>query len=168
MIPKYQHILTQCLSFIAITLCLSSSLALANNEYTSIEWQQLRAEDWIPPIIQPAPSKDHEHPPVDQASLVSKLDQKNIKIPGYLIPVTFTDNIVSEFILVPFLEEHVKTHMHHEANQMIYVKLNKGFTVTNRYQPIWVQGKLSLQSQHSDEGLTGYTLTQASAEPYKY
>ena len=153
-------------SFLFCVLC--TPFVFASDSYHSIEWDELRAKEWQPPIIQPDPSDEHSAHEVDPRSLVQSLNETNIKIPGYLIPIRYEKNIVHEFILVPFLEEHVKAHMHHDANQMIYVSLKEGFPVHNRFVPFWVKGKLTLNTTQTDEGVTGYLLSQATAELYEY
>lgn len=133
--------------------------------YTELEWVDLVPRDWEPPILQPDPTED---PHVDPKSLVAVVHQQDIKLPGFMQPVKFSGNSVSEFVLVPFLKHHVKTHRHHAPNQMIYVTLAQPLTVTNAYQPIWVSGKMLLKSVDTEEGLTGYTLENAMVEAYIY
>ncbi len=116
-------------------------------------------------MIDPDPSEHHH---VDKESLASNLDKKNIKLAGYMLPIKFTSNVVSEFILMPYLKHQVKTHAHHEPNQMIYVKLSQPLEVTNPYSPIWASGRLVLESVDTPEGHTGYTLEKATTEEYLY
>lgn len=85
-----------------------------------------------------------------------------------MLPVKFTSNMVSKFILMPYLKHHVKTHTHHEPSQMIYVKLSRPPVATNLYLPIWASGQLVLKSAGSPEGHTGYTLNKATTEEYLY
>ena len=85
-----------------------------------------------------------------------------------MVPVKFSSNLVSEFILMPFLKFHVKAHIHHTPNQMIYVKLSQPLEVTNPYSPIWASGQLLLKSVDTSEGHTGYTLIKAITEEYLY
>ena len=144
-----------------------SSLAKAETgeEYSVIDWKDLVPASWRRPMIDPDPTEHHH---VDERSLASKLDKQNIKLAGYMLPVKFTSNAVSEFILMPYLKHHVKTHAHHEPNQMIYVKLSQPLEVSNPYSPIWVSGQLVLESVDTPEGHTGYTLKKASTEEYLY
>jgi len=126
----------------------------ASEKYTVIDWKDLVPAGWRRPQIDPDPSEHHH---VNTRSLASKLDKQNIKLAGYMLPVKFTSNVGSEFILMPYLKHHVKTHAHHEPNQMIYVKLSKPLEVSNPYSPIWASGQLVLKSVDTLEGHTGYT-----------
>ena len=136
-----------------------------NEEYSVIDWKDLVPASWRRPLIDPDPSELHH---VDKKSLALKLDKHNIKLAGYMLPIKFTSNVVSEFVLMPFLKFHVKAHVHHEPNQMIYVKLSQPLTVTNPYSPVWVSGQLLVESVDTPEGDTGYTLKNAATEEYLY
>ena len=152
--------------FILFSLTISFNVEAEDNvKYSVIEWQDLVPASWQRPLIEPDPSEHHH---VDIRSLESKLDKQNIKLAGYMLPIKFTSNVVSEFILVPYLKHHVKTHAHHEPNQMIYVKLSQPLEVNNPYLPIWVSGQLVLESVDTPEGDTGYILKKASTEEYLY
>ena len=152
--------------FILFCFTLSSQAQAGTSaKYSVIDWKDLVPTNWSRPLIDPDPSK-HLH--VDKRSLALKLDKQNIKLAGYMLPVKFTSNIVSEFVLMPFLKFHVKAHVHHEPNQMIYVKLVQPLAVTNPYSPVWVSGQLSLESVDTPEGHTGYTLNKAITKKYLY
>jgi hypothetical protein len=139
--------------------------AETGEEYSVIDWKDLVPVSWRRPLIDPDPTENHH---VDVRSLASKLDKQNIKLAGYMLPIKFTSNVVSEFILMPYLKHHVKIHAHHEPNQMIYVKLSQPLELSNPYSPIWVSGQLVLKSVDTPEGHTGYTLKKASTEEYLY
>ncbi len=79
-------------------------------EYTVIDWKDLVPASWRRPLIDPDPSEHHH---VDKKSLASKLDKQNIKLAGYMLPVKFTSNVVSEIILMPHLKHNVKVNSHH-------------------------------------------------------
>ncbi len=134
--------------------------------YTALEWAELIPENWSRPMILPDPSNEDTHHHVDKASLVKTLDNKHVKIPGFMIPVKFEKNVVSAFILVPFLEHHVRAHIHHDPNQLVYVYLEQALAIENPYAPLWVKGNMRLQTVETDEGPTGYTIKGASIEPY--
>ena len=139
--------------------------AETSEEYSVIEWKDLVPASWDRPLIGPDPTEHHH---VNKNSLVIKLDKQNIKLAGYMLPVKFTSNMVSEFILMPYLKHHVKSHAHHEPNQMIYVKLSQPLEMTSPYSPVWASGQLLLESVDTDEGHTGYTLSEATTEEYSY
>ena len=154
--------------FLACLLFSFGAGAAGTETYRSLEWKDLVPADWRRPIILPAPPEEGEHHEVDQSSLVHDLDQKIISMPGFMIPVKFEQNVVSEFLLVPFLKQHTTAHIHHDPNQMVYVYLKSAIPIQNPYTPVLVKGKLKVKSVETDEGPTGYTVVEAGIEPYEY
>ena len=136
--------------------------------YRTLEWKELVPHDWQPPLILPAPPEDGSHPVVESASLVQELHKKKISIAGFMVPIKFESNVVSEFLLVPFLEQHVQGHVHHDSNQMVYVYLKEPKAIQNPYTPVLVHGELKVRSVDTDEGPTGYVIEQALLEDYTY
>lgn len=73
------------------------------------------------------------------------LNGKNIRIPGYLLPLEFEDKKVVEFLLVPWVGACIHTPPP-PANQVVHVKLNKGFDIgDNIYTPVWVNGVIKTE-----------------------
>ena len=134
----------------------------------TLEWNELVPDDWEPPLILPAPPEDGAHPVVDSASLVKELDGKKVSIAGFMVPMKFDSNIVSEFLLVPFLDQHVQGHIHHDSNQMVYIYLQEPRAIQNPYIPVLVRGEIKVRTVDTDEGPTGYVIEQGAMEDYTY
>lgn len=164
--PVVRHLtaslLALCMSFIAMTAAGETSL------YRTLEWVDLVPADWKRPLILPAPLEKGQHHHVDKASIVHKLAGEKIILPGYLIPIKFEQNVVSEFLLVPFLERHTQAHIHHDPNQMVYVYLATPVPIQDPYAPVTVKGDILTTSVATDEGPTGYVIKDASMEAYVY
>jgi len=162
-----------CSRIFAIFACLSlfmpaAVMAEQASPYGTLEWSELVPDDWQPPLILPAPPEDGNHPVVDSASLVKELNEKKVSIAGFMVPIKFDSNIVSEFLLVPFLEQHVQGHIHHDSNQMVYVYLQEPRAIQNPYLPVLVKGEMEVRSVDTDEGPTGYVIEQGLMEDYTY
>jgi hypothetical protein len=143
-------------------------IAEQTSPYDALEWNELVPHDWQPPLILPAPPEDGSHPVVDSASLVKELEEEKVSIAGFMVPTKFDSNVVSEFVLVPFLEQHVQGHMHHDSNQMVYVYLQEPRAIQSPYTPILVKGEMKVRSVDTDEGPTGYVIEQGLMEDYTY
>jgi hypothetical protein len=155
--------------FAVLTLSMPTTImAEQASPYGTLEWNDLVPDDWQPPLILPAPPEDGSHPVVDSASLVKAMDEKKVSIAGFMVPTKFESNIVSEFVLVPFLEQHVQGHMHHDSNQMVYVYLQEPRAIQNPYTPVLVKGEMKVRSVDTDEGPTGYVIEQGLMEDYTY
>ncbi len=136
-------------------------------QYRMLEWKDLVPEGWEPPLIPPGHDKA-ETAEVDPAAKVGDLDKQLVTLPGYMKPVVFADNTVSEFLLVPFLPHQVKQHAHLDPNQMVYVSLLEPLQVENPLQPVWVIGTMTLNSVFTDEGPAAYSIQQAVTAEYEY
>ena len=152
---------------IFLVFCIFQLSVAAAADFKELDWSDLTPQDWKREIIMAAPTDDHSIV-VDQASLVQALQHAKVKVPGYMVPVEFTGNQVSSLVLVPFLAHHVTIHTHHDPNQMIFVSMKDPLIVTNPFAPLWIKGEMLLESVATDEGPTGYKMTNAVAEIYVY
>jgi len=79
---------------------------------------------------------------------VRALDDKDVRIPGYVLPLEFDGTAVSEFFLVPYVGACIHTPPP-AANQIVLVKLNQTYKPDGLYEPVWVTGKMKIvKSQH--------------------
>jgi hypothetical protein len=117
---------------------------------TEVDWRQLGEMDYI----------TGKSPAALQA-----LAGKNVKIPGFMVPLEDSQKDVTEFLLVPSPQAciHVPPP---PPNQMIYVKMNKrGSEVA--FGPIWVYGVLNLVTKKSMYGEASFELIGEDIEAYK-
>ena len=79
--------------------------------------------------------------PLDGDRIASNLNDKEVRIAGYVTPLTFDSDKVVEFLFVSYLGAciHVPPP---PANQIVYVSKAKGLTTDNLYKPIWLVGTL--------------------------
>jgi hypothetical protein len=99
------------------------------------------------------------------ARLVGKLDGKKVRIPGYVTPVGFDGEDVTQFLLVPFLGAciHVPPP---PANQIVYVRNAKGLKIDQVWEPIWLTGILETKSVSTVLANVGYSIAEGVVEPY--
>ncbi|MCG9632878.1 DUF3299 domain-containing protein [Vibrio sp. Isolate30] len=102
------------------------------------------------------------------------LDQKQVKIPGYLLPLDFKGELTTEFFLVPTVGAciHVPPP---PPNQMVLVKFPQGFDSSGLYPPVWVEGHIEVGKGQSQLYLTdgqdditfGYSIDASSVKHYQ-
>ena len=94
------------------------------------------------------------------------LNDKKIKIAGYITPIAFDGDNVTEFLLVPYLGAciHVPPP---PANQIIYVKSASGLKADEIWSPKWITGILRTNSVSTIAADVGYSIQEASVTPYK-
>ncbi len=91
------------------------------------------------------------------APVVESLDGKRVHIGGYVVPLDFDATTVKEFLLVPFVGAciHVPPP---PANQIIYVKAEKGFDVQGSFDPVYVTGALKVSMTFTGLADAGYSI----------
>ena len=103
----------------------------------------------------------------DNAGVVEELNDVQVKIAGYVLPLDFEETEIKEFLLVPYVGAciHVPPP---PPNQIIYVTSEEGIEVGGMFEPMWITGKLQTASLSSDLADVGYVMTLDQTEPYDY
>jgi hypothetical protein len=106
--------------------------------------------------------------------LLSALDKKVIKLPGYVLPVDFKGTLVKTFLLVPYVGAciHVPPP---PLNQIVFVQPDKPFKSDELFAPVWVtgpirvgKGKKALELVDGSNDVTfGYSLKATRIDPYE-
>ena len=138
-----------------------------HNQYRVLEWNDLVPEGWEPPLV-PEPYDEVGTGSIDKDSVVPELGQQLVALPGFMKPVVFEGNQVTEFLLVPFLPHHTRQHAHLDANQMVYVYLLEPLRVENPLAPLWIVGTITLEPVMTDEGPAAYRIADAVTTEYRY
>lgn len=125
-------------------------IAGPNLSGVEVDWRQLGEMDYI----------TGKSPASLQA-----LNGKNVKIPGFMVPLEDEQRSVSEFLLVPSPQAciHIPPP---PPNQMIYVKMKRRGTEA-AFGPIWVYGTLNLVTKKSMYGEASFELIGEEIEAYK-
>jgi hypothetical protein len=99
-------------------------------------------------------------------AVVAELNGKHVKIGGYVVPLDFEATSVKEFLLVPFVGAciHVPPP---PANQIIYVKAAKPFSISGAFDPVSVVGKLQTETAFTGLADAGYTLEAEAVDVIK-
>jgi len=99
--------------------------------------------------------------------LVAELDDTDVSIEGYLVPLDFDAKEVSEFVLVPYFGAciHVPPP---PANQVVYVKFREGLAMSEfeskMYYPFKVEGRIKAAHAKTNLADVGYQLTASGIE----
>ncbi len=103
----------------------------------------------------------------NNAPVNESLSQFLIKIPGFIAPLEYTDDLITEFLLVPYFGACIHQPAP-PANQTILVKTaaGQGIDVADSYDPIWVIGELKTEAQTTELATAGYNIADAMIEKY--
>lgn len=109
-----------------------------------------------------------------QQQVNESLNGKRIRMPGYLLPLEFSEDGVSDFLLVPYVGAciHVPPP---PANQIVFVRLAKKHIVNDLYTAVWVTGEIKTKASSRELTLidgsadisVGYHIDSANIELYK-
>ncbi|MEZ8158822.1 DUF3299 domain-containing protein [Vibrio splendidus] len=94
-----------------------------------------------------------------------ELNGSTVKIPGFVIPLEGDENMITEFLLVPYFGAciHVPPP---PPNQIIYVKFPKGAPIQQLWDVIYLVGTLKTESISHDLAQTGYLIEGTAIEEY--
>lgn len=103
----------------------------------------------------------------NEAPVNETLNETFIRLPGFIAPLEYTDDLITEFLLVPYFGAciHVPPP---PVNQTVLVKTDEGYGIKpeDSYSPIWVMGKMTTQGVTTDLAEAGYYIQDAIIEPY--
>jgi len=102
------------------------------------------------------------------------LDGQTVRMPGYMLPLEFSDKKVSEFLLIPWVGACIHTPPP-PPNQIVHVKVDKPVEFGGLFTPVWVTGQMGTgaakKSLYLIDGTSdidvGYSLRASQVEAYK-
>lgn len=110
----------------------------------------------------------HEEDAPEQSKLGGVRQELNgsiVKIPGFVIPLEGDENVVTEFMLVPFLGAciHVPPP---PPNQLIYVRFKAGAPVQELWDVVYIVGRLKTETVSHELAEVGYVIEGMAVEVY--
>ncbi len=101
-----------------------------------------------------------------EAPLEQSLDNTEVRLPGYGVPLDGDEEYVREFLLVPYFGACIHTPPP-PRNQIILVKMKgRGVPLDLAVDAMWLEGTLKVSSQDTEYGTAGYVLEGKSAEAF--
>ena len=177
-------------SMVTVLLLIAGSDLLAA-QAEQIGWDDLMPADWNPEKVfqdmsdeefNALPEEPYElmlekvQAELDNAPVVDKLNDKQVRIPGFIVPLEGNNMSISEFLLVPYFGACTHTPPP-PANQIIYSKMKTQYTLDDIYQPVWISGTLKtgrFTSQLNEVGVpqpanieSAYSMQVDAIEPYE-
>ncbi len=106
------------------------------------------------------PAQEPEFAPV-----VTEYNGKQVRIPGYSIPIDYAGTEISTLLLVPYIGAciHVPPP---PSNQLIFVTLSEPYVSEGLWDPVYVTGELNTSSFSTELADIGYVIDHAEVEPY--
>ena len=104
-----------------------------------------------------------------------QLNGEQVRIPGYVLPLEYDNDLVTEFLLVPYVGACIHTPPP-PPNQIVHVVSEAGIeTDGSLFTPVWVNGLMKTESSQSNLTLvdgssnvpSAYQLRAESVEIYQ-
>lgn len=159
--------------------------------FKTVEWIDLMPEDDLDALLNPpqsvtdiedgseedqiasqmqnslaAASDDRYQQALVSTRVVTEMDGKAIRIPGFVVPLEYnSEQAVTQFFLVPFFGAciHVPPP---PPNQIILVNYPQGMAFNGIQDPLWVSGVLTASIQQNELATAAYVLDMVQFEAY--
>ena len=95
------------------------------------------------------------------------LVDKEVKIPGYVLPLDMLGRDINSFLLVPYIGACI--HVPPPApNQIVYVEAEVPWQGLAWWEPVYVTGKIKIENQNiEDLAIVGYEMSASDIEYYR-
>jgi len=143
--------------------------ALKEMEAMEIMWDGLMPEGYIPNpqlfLFNIGPDQTAMDDLLSSTPVVETLNGQQISIPGFVVPLDSDDEMITEFLLVPYFGAciHVPPP---PSNQMIHVVPKYPLLQDESWDAITVVGTIAAEGVTSEYGAASYTMTDAILIPY--
>ncbi|PRY23718.1 hypothetical protein CLV78_104210 [Aliiruegeria haliotis] len=158
----------------ALAMAAVSALpARAADDLVQLEWSDLVPNDGAGSTMEQLRSLGIvEHgqlsTPFDQeqgANVTHEFDGKTVRIPGYIVPLDYSGQGVTSFLLVPYVGAciHVPPP---PANQLIMVTTEEPYESEGLFESVWVTGMFGASAVATELADIGYAISADRIEPY--
>lgn len=158
-----------------------SARNVPQEDILELEWDALIPADWRPDTLMAEYDADNmsdDDPRAQElmdklkalwkeSPVVSELDGKLVKLPGFVVPLEMSTETIGEFLLVPYYGAciHVPPP---PANQTVYVITEKGNEYRGKlFDTVWVTGTIKVEHLSSELAESGYRIRNARVEPFE-
>ena len=144
-----------------------------NYEPTTLTWRSLIPEDYtfeyqyqsLYPWMSEEEATETSDGLLESTPVVESLDQQEVRLSGYVVPLTSDADSISEFLLVPV--EGACLHVPAPpANQVIHVKPHYPLLMDESFGILNVVGTLTSKGVSGPLAAASYSMDQALLEPY--
>jgi hypothetical protein len=152
-----------------------------DGEVVELQWDDLVPKDWViddlieeynatgitddDPRAQALLEKIKEA--LNKAPVVEEYDGKQVRLPGFVVPLEMNATSIRELLLVPYFGACVHVPPP-PANQTVYVVTQEDAPYKGElYDTVWVTGTMRVERLSSQLGDTGYSIDATRIEPFQ-
>lgn len=140
------------------------------DDFIDLDWTDLlpQGETSVPPALQGLINHDQAPLAVQQPRSTGVRRDWNgqvVRLPGFVVPIDYTGQGVTAFILVPYFGACVHTPPP-PANQLVFVTTETPYQSAGLHEPVNVVGMFGVSSMSTQIADIGYALSADLIEPY--
>lgn len=97
--------------------------------------------------------------------IIQEMNGRAIGIPGFVVPVEFDEELITEFFLVPYFGACIHSPPP-PPNQIIYVHAPTGLKLNSLYDPFWIYGTIGTSLVENHMATAAYSIQMQSYDAY--
>lgn len=102
----------------------------------------------------------------NEYEVTTAFNGKQVRMPGFVVPLDFMDTEVREFLLVPYVGACVHVPPP-PPNQIVFVTAREPVEVNGMFEAVWVTGTLNTVQTSTELAEIGYRLVADQVDPYE-
>jgi len=166
---KVLLILCSCLAMLFSLPGVAADKETQNQDILQLDWLDLIPMDERNLVDSVGMPLSHDQPAASQSKLGGvrqELNGSTVKVPGFVIPLEGDENVVTEFLLVPYMGAciHVPPP---PPNQIIYVRFKDGAPIQELWDVVYIVGTLKTETVSHELAEVGYVIEGTALEPYE-
>ena len=104
---------------------------------------------------------------LSSTKVVTEMNNKKIKIPGFVVPLEIKENMTTEFFIVPYFGACIH-YPPPPPNQTLFAQYEKGFELSDIYEAYFFHGTINISMKKNDLATSTYQLTIDKISAYEY
>ncbi len=178
------------IKFILFTLIFTNAIMAETEKFKRIQWVDLMPHDDMNALYNPPEelfnipegsaqddisnqvfnslmlaADDEYQRALTSTNIVESLNNKNIKIPGFIVPVSIEGDKTTEFFIVPYFGACIH-YPPPPPNQTLFGVYKNGFSLEKIYEPFDFSGLLTTSIKSHDLATAAYHLNIELIEEY--
>lgn len=114
--------------------------------------------DSLAPFGGSDPQDEAYYAALNSVNVNQEFDNTDVRIPGFIVPLEFDETQkVTEFFLVPYFGACIH-YPPPPPNQIIYIEYPEGISISELYNPFWIEGKMATSLVENTIATSAYSM----------
>ncbi len=144
-----------------------AQVALAAPVIVQLEWEHLIPAASHQAVVRGIVQHGAEVAADAGGAVVRDLDGETVRLAGFIVPLEFNGQLVTEFLLAPYAGACVHVPPP-PPNQLVYVLAPKGFRLDSLTDAVVVTGTMKVASVATELAAAGYGIVASRVDPHRF